>query len=365
MKGRPVDQLVYEFMFPKPRATDPPNFHSLLHRHLILEVRQEVQAYFGHISTQEAKYPGLDYSQRIHRIRLSRWPWHRRLFRAFDGLGLTRSEIATLTKWEGTRWAKERFERDSGISIKDSAGDGIEDWVEVEDRASVARARQTKELHDNQLAVERADEDMEHDTYNEEEEEDEDEEEEEGAETRGAEEAADDDESEGELESIGVALNERLRERAARHQAGDTSEPLDEEWEQWLKNAIESGELPFLADQILSRPENSTPVPQALFPPRMLSAARAGNWREIPDFLHEMLRRTLETENAARNATRASIAFARHRQTAALNSNPYLGTLDTSEARRRTYSDLRLPIGETGPAPTSSIRSSHMAEPRA
>lgn len=364
MKGRSVDQLVYEYMFPKPRATDPPNFHSLLHRHLILEVRQEVQAYFGHISTQEAKYPGLDYSHRIHRIRLSRWPWHRRLFRAFDGLGLTRSEIATLTKWEGTKWAKERFERDSGVLIRDSAGDGIEDWVEVEDRVPITRHIETKASQDNELAVERADEEMEHDTYNDEDDEDdeEDDEEEDGRETRGEQERAEDDESEGELESIGVALNERLRERAARHQAGDTSEPLDEEWEQWLKNAIESGELPFLADQILSRPENSTPVPQALFPPRMLSAARAGNWRDIPDFLHEMLRRTLETESAARNATRA---FVRHRQTAALNSNPYLGTLDTSEARRRTYSDLRLPIGEAGTAPTSSIRSSRMTEPRA
>ncbi|KAH7027523.1 uncharacterized protein B0I36DRAFT_351043 [Microdochium trichocladiopsis] len=359
MKGRPVDQLVYEYMFPKPRATDPPNFHSLLHRHLILEVRQEVQAYFGHISTQEAKYPGLDYSHRIHRIRLSRWPWHRRLFRAFDGLGLTRSEIATLTKWEGTKWAKERFERDSGIVIRDSAGDGIEDWVEVEDRVYGARGsqREAKQIEDDEIAVERGDEEMEQDTYNDDE--DEDEEEEEGADG-GEQDRAQDDESEGELESIGVALNERLRERAARHQAGDTSEPLDEDWEQWLKNAIESGELPFLTDQILSRPDNPTPVPQALFPPRMLSAARAGNWHEIPDFLHGILRCTLESERAA---TARNIA--RHRQMVALNSNPYLGTLDTSEARRRTFSDLRLPIGETGTAPTSSLRSSHLAEPRA
>jgi len=367
MKGRPVDQLVHEYMFPKPRATDPPNFHSLLHRHLILEVRQEVQAYFGHISTQEAKYPGLDYSHRIHRIRLSRWPWHRRLFRAFDALGLTRSEIATLTKWEGTKWAKERFERDSGIVIRDSAGDGIEDWVEAEDRIHGAQGvqRETKHIAEDEIAVERGDEDMEHETYNEEDEEDEeeDEEEEEEDEAEGAEEQphhrVQDDESEGELESIGVALNERLRERAARHQAGDTSEPLDEDWEQWLKNAIESGELPFLTEQILSRSDNPSPVPQAaLFPPRMLSAARAGNWQDIPDFLHGILQRTLDNERTARN-------IARHRQMVSLDNRPYLRALDATETRRRTFSDLRLPIGEAGTAPTSSLRSSHLAEPRA
>jgi hypothetical protein len=120
MKAPAIDQLVYECLFPKPKATDPQNFQGLLQRNLVPEVRLETQAFYGHLSSQEAKYPGLDYSYQPHRVRLSRYTWHRRLFRAFDNLGLTKSEIASLTKWEGTRWAKERFEREQGIVIRDT-----------------------------------------------------------------------------------------------------------------------------------------------------------------------------------------------------------------------------------------------------
>jgi hypothetical protein len=120
MKPPAIDQLVYECMFPKPKATDPQSFQALLQRQLVPEVRLETQAFYGHLSSQEAKYPGLDYSYQPHRVRLSRYQWHRRLFRAFDNLGLTKSEIASLTKWEGTRWAKERFEREQGIVIRDT-----------------------------------------------------------------------------------------------------------------------------------------------------------------------------------------------------------------------------------------------------
>lgn len=316
MKGKPVDQLVYEYMFPKPRTTDPQNFHSLLHRHLILEVRQEVHSFYGHLDTQEAKYPGLDYCNRIHRIRLARWPWHRRLFRAFEGLRLTSSEISNLTKWEGTKWAKERFERDSGITIRDTAADELSDWVEPEDRPRAMGAtlrRQARIPEDQEVA----DDDME----------------------------AEEESDEGELESVGIPLNERLRERAARREAGDISEPLDEEWEQWLKNAIENGQLPFLSQHLLRPSDDRTLTPTALFPPRMLSAARAGQWHEVPEFLHEMLRLTLETEStAAENETSS-------RQSA---SEPHRDYLSTS-LFRRTYSDLRLPVGDAGASTGSRL----------
>jgi hypothetical protein len=309
MKGKPVDQLVYEYMFPKPRTTDPQNFHSLLHRHLILEVRQEVHSFYGHLDTQEAKYPGLDYCGRIHRIRLARWPWHRRLFRAFDGLRLTHSEISNLTKWEGTKWAKERFERDSGITIRDTASDDLSDWVEPEDRPRAAGAtlrREARIPEDQEVA----DNDME----------------------------AEEESDEGELESVGVPLNERLRERAARREAGDISEPLDEEWEQWLKNAIENGQLPFLSQHLLRQSDDRTLIPTALFPPRMLTAARAGQWHEVPEFLHEMLRQTLESESTATDNETSS------RRSASEPHRDYL----SSSLFRRTYSDLRLPVGDGG-----------------
>ncbi|KAJ3558747.1 hypothetical protein NPX13_g9650 [Xylaria arbuscula] len=263
MRGRPVDQLVYEAMFPKPRSSDVQNFQSLLHRHLILEVRQEVHSFYGHLDTQEAKYPGLDYCHPIHRIRLSRWPWHRRLFRAFDSLRLTNAEIANLTKWEGTKWAKDRFERDSGIIIRDTAADNIAHWVEPENRpqtnGETPRAIFEETEEEEEELVDEEDEEEEGEEIEEDDVEEDDMDLEEAQE-----------ESDGELESIGFALNEHLRERAARHEAGELSEHYEEEWEQWLKNAIDSGAFPFLSDPS-QQPTDTTLIPQALFPPKYAS----------------------------------------------------------------------------------------------
>ncbi|KAK3903036.1 hypothetical protein C8A05DRAFT_33241 [Staphylotrichum tortipilum] len=298
MKGRPVDQLVYAYMFPRPRQSDPQDFRALLDRYLITEVRQETHAFYGHLDTPEAKYPGLDYTHTIHRIRLSRWPWHRRLFRAFDGLRLTHAEITGLTKWEGTKWAKERFERDQGIRIRDTTADGFPNYVDPDDPYSAQSLRAQSEETEDPLGAEEAGE------VNEEEEEDDD----------------DDDESDEELESVGVALNERLRQRVAmRDISGDTSMPLDEEWENWLKHAIESGELPYVADQIARFPgPHSRLTADDIFPPRMMAAARAGAWDEIPDFLHEMIRRALQS---ARRPAQASIPAAAAAAAAAVASS--------------------------------------------
>ncbi|KAI1202750.1 hypothetical protein F5X97DRAFT_188889 [Nemania serpens] len=347
MKGRPVDHLVYEAMFPKPRSTDVQNFQSLLHRHLILEVRQEVHSFYGHLDTQEAKYPGLDYCHPIHRIRLGRWPWHRRLFRAFDTLRLTNAEIAGLTKWEGTKWAKDRFERDSGIIIRDTAADDILPWVEPEERHLIPdttpRASAAESLqHQQEIEIEEEDE-VEEDEEEEEDDEDEDDDDDDadigddvevGDQDMEAEEA--EEESEGESESIGFALNERLRERAARREAGELPAHYEEEWEQWLKNAIESGEFPFLTDPS-QQPTDTTLIPQALFPPNMLSAARAGRWEGIPDWLHDIIRRTVELERTPRD-TQTPVQSTSQRGLS--------GSIETIMDRlsnwRRSYPDVRL-----------------------
>lgn len=279
MKGRPVEQLVYEFMFPKPRQSDPQNFHALLQRYLITEVRQETHSFYGHLDTPEAKYPGLDYTHPIHRIRLSRFPWHRRLFRAFDGLRLTHAEISGLTKWEGTKWAKERFERDQGIRIRDTTADGLLNYADPDDPYSAQFLRAHSAVTESPVPPRGEAEDDE-------------ENEDEDLEEEGEEE---EEESDEELESVGEDLNERLRQRVAmRNLSGDHSMPLDEEWENWLKHAIESGELPHVADQIARFPgPHSTLTADDIFPPRMTAAARAGRWEEIPDFLHDMIRQAL------------------------------------------------------------------------
>lgn len=297
MKGRLVEDVVYDQLYAKPKANDPHNFQTFLQRNLIPEVRQETHAFYGHLDTQEAKYPGLDYSHQTHRIRLSRWPWHRRLFRAFDALHLTKAEICSLTKWEGTKWAKEKFEKEQGVTIKDTTADEVSDWVPpTETEPHVPRtpriSLQTEQEREQSLIR--------------------------SLRNLGERLVRDDDgdsnqaESDDEFESVGVDLNERLRDRATLREAGDTSVVLDEEWEQWLKNAIDSGELTLLTEQMTEqmfrRASSTTLIPAALIPPGMLSAARSGQWSEIPEVLHPMLLRTLEAENPnTRNEPRRTL----------------------------------------------------------
>lgn len=85
--------------------------------------------------------------------------------------------------------------------------------------------------------------------------------------------------SDGELESVGVALNEQLSERLAARDAGDMSLPLDEEWEQWFKNAVETGEISAVRER-----------------QRMLDNARSGNWHEVPAALQNIIRDALWAE---------------------------------------------------------------------
>ena len=85
----------------------------------------EVQTYYGALDTLEAQYPGLDYTYLPHRRRMSRYPWHRRLFRVFDELGLTDNEILNLCQWEGTRAAKERYEREAQTEVKTTTANDV------------------------------------------------------------------------------------------------------------------------------------------------------------------------------------------------------------------------------------------------
>lgn len=272
MKGRAIDQLVYETLFPKPKPTDPPNFHALLQRQLVQEVRSETASFYGSLESREAQYPGLDYSYPPHRMRLSRFTWHRRLFRAFDALKLTPSEIAGLTKWEGTKWAKERFEKESGMIIRDTTGDCIHDWVEPQLRSS------NRSMQEAQDVVVEGMEDIEQEGD--------------------VEDMDEGDDSDMEIESVGLELNERLRAAVAQREAGNEATVMDEEWEQWLKEAAEAGGIPFLADQGFPFSDHDDQsFSTTAMPPRLLNAARLGQWHQIPDFLQNMVRQNIEESN--------------------------------------------------------------------
>ncbi|EGS19075.1 uncharacterized protein CTHT_0056970 [Thermochaetoides thermophila DSM 1495] len=326
MKGRPVEELVYEYLFPRPRQSDPQNWNSFLQRCLIQEVRNETHSFYGHIDSLEAKYPGLDYTHPVHRIRLSRWPWHRRLFRAFDALRLTPAEIQGLAHWEGTKWAKERYEADHNVIIRDTTADGFPNYVNPDDpysAQSIARRRAQRQAarehhrhqHDEAATEENPDEN----------EEDEDEESQ-----------SDEDENEAAASSMRLIQEQiRLQQQQAQqallrsqpqqsqhapttttttatlhHLLIDPSIPLDEAWETWLKNAIENGELSHVTDQIArytgTTPHTTTLTIDDIFPSRVMAAARAGRWDEIPPTLHGMIRSALETADRSRSGNGGS-----------------------------------------------------------
>lgn len=121
----PLSQIVYSVLFPRPTPRDPGSFASFITRDLIPEVRLETATFYGSLDCLEAQYPGLDYSYPPHRMRLSRYPWHCRLFKVFDALKLTDNEISSLCRWEGTKSARERYEKEEGITVHDTTAVGV------------------------------------------------------------------------------------------------------------------------------------------------------------------------------------------------------------------------------------------------
>lgn len=255
-RKNPISVLVYNTLFPTPSPTDPPSFSAHLSKNLVGEVRIETANFYGSLDTIEARYPGLNYAFAPHRKRLGRFPHHRRLFDAFDRLALTESEIQGFCRWEGTLWARERYERDEGVRVEDTTGVEIKEWV---DRRARRRSSTHNRYHNNnnppkginvktdieveieQVAMSTAtasaatpsiipttttatttlDTDM-------------------------PDSDSDSEESDAEMSllhtSIGYSLNARLLHAAAlRDQGANVS--MDPEWEQYLKEAHERGEL--------------------------------------------------------------------------------------------------------------------------
>ncbi|KAJ5497924.1 hypothetical protein N7453_006975 [Penicillium expansum] len=218
MRKPSVGQIVYNATFPRPRTNDPGSFGAHISRNLVPEVPQ---------------YPGLDYSYGPHRMRLSRFPWHRRLFRTFDELGLTEEEISSLCRWEGTKSARQRYEAEEGIIVRDTTAHSVrpaspQPAPSIEIHFNDCDFCGTEEEDDQIIETQSNDTvraiDSRASSYRSAEEEHE----------------IEDELSDEEMESCGVALNNRiLAAMAARDQGTDV--PLDEDWEQWLKEAGERG----------------------------------------------------------------------------------------------------------------------------
>lgn len=274
-----IAPLVFSRLFPSSQPSDPIDLRAHISRNIIPEVRSETVCFYGPINCLESQYPGLDYANPAHRIRLGRFPWHRRLFRVFDELRLSEHEIQSLCKWEGTRWARERYEKEEGVKIRDTTWDDIAMAIHAnptatrnvpsevdgagddldagrsgaENRGEMAPMSEITDLSESISDEEEDGEEDDDDEAEDEEEEGGEEGEEggEGGEEEGEEEDEDEDEEEGvqgyaaeeesedELQqSVGLELNQRLLVATEARARGEEV-VLDEDWEQWLKETAE------------------------------------------------------------------------------------------------------------------------------
>ncbi|KAM5456825.1 Nitrogen permease regulator 2 [Microsporum audouinii] len=235
-----LTHLVYNALFSKPRGNDPSSFSSHITRNLVPEVRVETSTFYGTLDCIEAQYPGLDYSYAPHRMRLGRFHHHKKLFKVFDELKLTEAEISSLCRWEGTKSARERYERDTGIKVRDTTADEIKPAAPsmppsvqvhsvMQEESNEASCSSCPLIPDGPVLPSNA-----------------------GSETNGpatGESGTEDSSSDEDLESYGVALNEHLLEATAARERG-INVALDEIWEQWLKEAIERGGYTDMLDAI-------------------------------------------------------------------------------------------------------------------
>lgn len=265
-----ISVLVYNTLFPAPTAQDPPSFSAHLSKNLVGEVRIETATFYGSLDTIEARYPGLNYAYAPHRKRLGRFPHHRKLFEAFDRLGLTDSEIQGFCRWEGTLWARERYERDEGVKVEDTTGIEITAWVDRrKSRHHSSNAKGINVKTDIEVEIEEVSASQQHihhsDTIL-------------PATADTEMQDSSDDEDVDVDESVGFELNQRLMHAAALREQG-ANVPMDPEWEQYLKEAQERGELNIdatrealraMAGQLaqMGQAESSAPAPtQAYNPP--------------------------------------------------------------------------------------------------
>jgi len=263
----PLTTLVYNALYPSPTPSDPPNFATHLTKYLVGEVRIETATFYGSLDTIEARYPGLNYAHAPHRKRLGRFPYHKKLFEAFDALGLTDFEIQGFCRWEGTLWARERYEKDEGVKVVDTTGMEIGPWVDRRGEAPKTTAGKSAksgagvdaekginvktdievEIMDvpaadseNEAEDEGVDLDMDDDadaTVHGE------------AHLRSENETASTDDNDNhngtasaDRSSYNWELDERLRQGLAMREQG-VNIPMDPAWEQYLKEAHERGEL--------------------------------------------------------------------------------------------------------------------------
>ena len=262
MKKSGIDELIMSRLFASSRKDlDPNDWQTHVTRNIVHEVRLETLRFYGPTDCLEAQYPGLDYSKLAHRRRLEQFPYHKKLFRAFDQLRLTDSEIHTLCNWEGTRFAREAYEANNNIKIRDTTWDGVANHsfrstnaTQISLRGGNVEPEIDQPPESMESGAEAEDEEME-DTDREE-----------GSEI----------DTEDEMpHSVGVELNQRLL-AATEARARGENVIIDADWEQWLKEAAERGAQ-----------TDMLPPPASASAPATAPQTPVYWGREIPEYLSD------------------------------------------------------------------------------
>lgn len=216
-----------------PQEVSSSYWRSWISEKLVPEVQKEIMRFYGGTDDEEARYPGLDYSNPNHRLRLESWNHHRELFEAFDSLHLTKNEIYRLCRWHGTKRSKDEYERNNNKQVIDTTWEDIATFAPQEPTLTL-RGGDVSDIERScgkEFAMMNEADDLmqEYSSDNDDDMADHSD--------------ASDEESEDEMQqSIGLELNQRLMANAeANAQARARGEPvtMDADWEQWLKEASE------------------------------------------------------------------------------------------------------------------------------
>ena len=137
-------KLVLKCILPAKPDLTRDDWRAYIHRYLIPEIHAETLRFYGETTSAEALHPGLDYASKRHRLRLEAFPQHRRLFGVLDRLRLTKDEIRSLCKWEGTLLAREVFERQHKLQIEDTTWEGVLPYNKLRPSAYVLLTRSSQ-----------------------------------------------------------------------------------------------------------------------------------------------------------------------------------------------------------------------------
>lgn len=133
MQKKATSLILYKLLFPTPNTKDPRDFDDFITRLIVPEIRAEIISWYGFVLNEmelETLYPGWDYTNRNVRMRLGRYPCHKRLFRAFEKADLSDYEIDAVATWFGSKRGRVVHRLEWGSSSRELGEGDLESELE-------------------------------------------------------------------------------------------------------------------------------------------------------------------------------------------------------------------------------------------